>query len=533
MEEIMMRIIRLSFVCLALLASRPSWAQPQTLIDFEQFTNLDNYFSQVQPPLSVGGATFSGGQLVQLGSTNPSAVYGTAFFCNGCSPQIRIDFSLAVSNISFTLINGNLSVGTYTVSNNRGESLTTSPLTQVDLPWSDITSLTIQPVEQPLYWDFSIDNIRFNSGTSATTVPVILVHGWCGSPNSFGKMANLLTQDGFTVQSYDYSIETQTAESVGNGITIEDLAFEFAGYINHYLRDSGASQVDVVAHSMGGVVARAWMAGMTLASYQGQIRKLIEVGTPNYGVSLAAFDKYRNFLRAVGYQSCSSTQSSQLSFGSSFIWKLHDAWLHNSPILPENILFIAGTQDDQGKFYECNLQGCDDGLVQVSSAVLPDTPDERIRYVPYKHSGSIPTGNNLSIAEITDSSHKSYQIIKNFLTNSTVIPQCCGEGSTDYQPPFQRGVKGKNEGLLLLRFQNPKNGMPVDLIGTPTINFEPDPGSFTEQANNPSGTITAWGVKENTYQVTFRSAKSIPLVIGVQIKTARPNVPYAQFLLAR
>lgn len=65
-------------------------AQTPTVINFDQFS-ASSFFQSVQPPLTVGVATFSGGQLLNTASflpADPTTVYGTAFFCAGCLPTI-------------------------------------------------------------------------------------------------------------------------------------------------------------------------------------------------------------------------------------------------------------------------------------------------------------------------------------------------------------------------------------------------------------------------------------------------------------
>src|SRR5947209_6011107 len=80
---------------------------PQVVIDFEQFAG-SSVFSGIQPPLTAGGATISGGQILRNTTFLPAdqtTVYGTAIFspdlglfCLGCLPTITIDFVQKVSN---------------------------------------------------------------------------------------------------------------------------------------------------------------------------------------------------------------------------------------------------------------------------------------------------------------------------------------------------------------------------------------------------------------------------------------------------
>src|SRR5688500_14092102 len=84
-------------------------------------------FQTIQPPVTVGLATFSGGHLLNATTflpVNPSVVYGTAYFCGGCLPTMTIDFARSVSNLSFLLMNGRSVTVTYTVDDGLGGTQT-------------------------------------------------------------------------------------------------------------------------------------------------------------------------------------------------------------------------------------------------------------------------------------------------------------------------------------------------------------------------------------------------------------------------
>ncbi len=141
----------------------------RTLIDFEQFTG-PCCFTGIQPPLTVGIATFSGGQILGATSNLPadrSPVYGTAFFCPGCLPTLTINFSQKISNFSTFLLNGQLFTVTYTVQDDQGGSQTVSLVANllsgagtVMLSDSNITQVTITS-NAGTEWDFFIDNVQF------------------------------------------------------------------------------------------------------------------------------------------------------------------------------------------------------------------------------------------------------------------------------------------------------------------------------------------------------------------------------------
>ncbi len=141
----------------------------RTLIDFEQFAGESSVFESVQPPLAIGIATISGGQLLNAATSLPvdrSVVYGTANFCSDCASTITIDFSQPVSNFSVFLLNGETSTVTYTVMDDDGETETVSLPANSD---SGAQTVYIQDTEimQVVItsgvgqWDFLIDNVQF------------------------------------------------------------------------------------------------------------------------------------------------------------------------------------------------------------------------------------------------------------------------------------------------------------------------------------------------------------------------------------
>jgi hypothetical protein len=137
-------------------------------IDFEEFQG-SSFFTGVQPPLTVESATVSGGQVLTNTAFLPvdhTTVYGTAFFCPGCSPTITIDFQAPVDGFSLLLMNGQTFTVTYTVLDDVGGSKvlslaanSASGAAVVNLPSEQITRVTI--TSNTGSWDFLIDNLRF------------------------------------------------------------------------------------------------------------------------------------------------------------------------------------------------------------------------------------------------------------------------------------------------------------------------------------------------------------------------------------
>ena len=95
---------------------------------------------------------------------------------------------------------------------------------------------------------------------------------------------------------YYYNEVTQTFHSFfhptaqDSGDNIPTLAGDLATKINTIRNALHSDQVDVVAHSMGGLVARAWISGMESVPYNNEIRRIITAGTPHFGIPYSSFD---------------------------------------------------------------------------------------------------------------------------------------------------------------------------------------------------------------------------------------------------
>src|SRR5574342_959347 len=100
--------------------------------------------------------------------------------------------------------------------------------------------------------------------------PVVLIHGLCGSPANFWTLRNHLSQRGiarFTNFTYRPQIDYQ------------GLAPRLGAFLEDLCGRSGTDAVDVVGHSLGGLVARYLIE-------QGdgrRIRRLVTLGAPWYG----------------------------------------------------------------------------------------------------------------------------------------------------------------------------------------------------------------------------------------------------------
>jgi triacylglycerol lipase len=110
--------------------------------------------------------------------------------------------------------------------------------------------------------------------------PVIFVHGFTGSSSSFDNLKQWLISQGWP-SSHLYAI--QYSNTTGSSI---DNAYELQSFIKNVLRQTKASKVDIVAHSMGGLSTRYYIK--YLAGSQ-SVDDVITLGSPHHGTTSSYF----------------------------------------------------------------------------------------------------------------------------------------------------------------------------------------------------------------------------------------------------
>lgn len=117
--------------------------------------------------------------------------------------------------------------------------------------------------------------------------PIVLVHGWHGGSSTFDEMKKELSKEGFLVYNPNlYTFTTQ--EYLGDEFTymVHDSIKKHAERLKSQINSiPGGNKVDIVAHSMGGLVARYYIKYLDGDRH---VNKLIMLGTPNHGADLAS-----------------------------------------------------------------------------------------------------------------------------------------------------------------------------------------------------------------------------------------------------
>ena len=129
----------------------------------------------------------------------------------------------------------------------------------------------------------------------ALSTPVILLNGFqlsctdtastvAASADSFDQLASLLQTEGLTVAYFNNC-------AYGSSANIEELAQQLSTYIAglQYTDGTPVDQVDLVAHSMGGLIVRAYLSGKQTSPgvfsppKNPKVRKAIFLATPHFG----------------------------------------------------------------------------------------------------------------------------------------------------------------------------------------------------------------------------------------------------------
>ena len=116
--------------------------------------------------------------------------------------------------------------------------------------------------------------LRVQAG--ARGLPVLLIHGYACNSGYWTPMSAWLAKAGIS----HYGIDLEPL-----GAAIDDYAPQVHAAVERLRAETGSKQVIIVCHSMGGLVARAYLRRH---GHDG-IARVITLGTPHHGTALACF----------------------------------------------------------------------------------------------------------------------------------------------------------------------------------------------------------------------------------------------------
>jgi len=328
--------------------------------------------------------------------------------------------------------------------------------------------------------------------SNATRAPVVVLNGWevgytnscpvaASSSDTFGNLEQYLRSDGVPqVYLFDNCVEDP-------GNSIEALGNDLGTFLNSIKYDSGAQvpQIDLVAHGMGGLIARAYLAGLQpttaalLPPTPTLVGKLVLIATPNFGSFVAG-----NYIDAIA----AGTQSAELIPGSALLWNLATWNQRTDDLRGVSAIAIAGNAGTYVSSLQATttLLNASDGLVSLTSASLGFVSQQSsaTRVVPYCHVDPAAFTNTTmfgtfacnaaGIANVTSTSHPTGQIVRSFLG-----------GTTDWQSIGTSAAKDPYmslDGAWFFALVNPSGGYVGDLSqvtwGTVTLQFGGDSGTI-------------------------------------------------------
>jgi triacylglycerol esterase/lipase EstA (alpha/beta hydrolase family) len=137
--------------------------------------------------------------------------------------------------------------------------------------------------------------------SSLAVDPILFVHGWSGSASNWSTMISRFEKDGWTksqLRAYSYN----TSQS--NKTTAETIV---KSEVEKLLKETKATKVDIVAHSMGSLNSR-WYVKF-VSGGEANVDDWVSLGGPNHGTSAA--------------NACFSTSCVEMRQGSTFLSELN------------------------------------------------------------------------------------------------------------------------------------------------------------------------------------------------------------------
>lgn len=123
-------------------------------------------------------------------------------------------------------------------------------------------------------WGMLRPRLQAARSISGAGLPVLLVHGYVCNGGYWTKLSRQLAQAGIVHKAVD--LEPINADIDAYAVQVEQALRALCAL-------TGKPQAIIVAHSMGGLVARAWLRHYGAA----RVAKIITIGTPHHGTALA------------------------------------------------------------------------------------------------------------------------------------------------------------------------------------------------------------------------------------------------------
>jgi uncharacterized protein (TIGR03437 family) len=299
--------------------------------------------------------------------------------------------------------------------------------------------------------------------SSSTVPPVVLLNG-LQLPSTLAEFLTFdtcpVSMPSETFGSLETQLETSQSLSAGNaeypGINgagvpvvyffdncveapndlIENLGNVLGDVLDLIQYENGAlvPQVDLVSHSMGGLIVRAYLSGLQTNGalsppLNPRVRKFIEIATPNFGSFLAA-----NYSYAIP----NGTQTAEMIPGSTFLWYLATWNQRGDDLRGVDGLAIVGNAGYWQSNSSAASPNLSDGVVSITSASLGFVPLTYARspsgtiVLPYCHTQSAFIDCSGGGIANVDQAPETGAIILSFLQNTSDWKSIGSPNQTEY-----------------------------------------------------------------------------------------------------
>ena len=202
------------------------------------------------------------------------------------------DLSLNVHNLIFRIQNstdpnlyGTFSGNIYIYSGTNPETVSQRFTHPTYMDWNSISRPEILEV-----FNTVTNQVIFTYPLDIYRAPVLFVHGFGGDLGTFASMKQYLTASNCYPSSLN-TIANYSSSSLENFVTNAQVVPQWINVAFNNARNSNfsAGKVDIVGHSMGGILTRLYLQNnyVNPNSYRNDINKLITINTPHSGSYLA------------------------------------------------------------------------------------------------------------------------------------------------------------------------------------------------------------------------------------------------------
>jgi triacylglycerol lipase len=160
-------------------------------------------------------------------------------------------------------------------------------------------------------------------------LPILFVHGWKGSESNWTTMIGRFEKDGWPKEDLN-NWTYNTAQS--NAITAKEEATK----VTEILKKTGATKIDLISHSMGGLSTRYYVKNL---GGESTVEDWVSLGGPNHGTEVANL--------------CPETSCLEMRIGSTFLNELN-----------------AGDETPGSVHYATWWSPCDEFIKPVESVIL-------------------------------------------------------------------------------------------------------------------------------------------------------------------